>query len=212
VSVGTACAVEMCKPLLAWVLVSNAAERCQELGYHRFEAMKDDSEEQQRSKIHLFWMIYMFDKQLSLRLGRASQLQDWDMSLHLFIAKGASVNGFEGGDMLLYWAKVARIQGQIYERLYSPGAFSKTSTKRSQIADALMKALHTAWREKSATSVVNITNPLDSPATDVPCKRKRSSYEEEEEEEEEEKVFESNDYKKRYLGSSSHTGTENSHV
>lgn len=176
-SVGTACAVEMCKPSLAWVLVSNAAARCQDLGYHRFKTMKNDSEEQQRSKIHLFWMVYMFNKQLSLRLGRASQIQDWDLSLPLLVTKGASINGFEGSRMLLYWAKVARVQGQIYEKLYSPDAFTKTPSKRRRIAVTLINALHQAWRERDGTNVLS-TSSLSNPSeTEVPSNREQRSYE-----------------------------------
>ena len=44
--VGTACAIQQCRPSLAWVLVSNAAELCQNLGYHRFETMKHDTKQE----------------------------------------------------------------------------------------------------------------------------------------------------------------------
>jgi hypothetical protein len=174
-SVGTACAVEMCKPLLAWLLVSKAAELCVDLGYHRFETMKNNTEEQQRSKMHLFWMIYMFDRQLSLRLGRASQIHDWDVSLPLLAARDASPNGFEGSDMLLCWVKVARVQGQIYEKLFSPAAFSKTLTERRRTAVTLISALNQAWSERGYASIMDFTNLLSPNETEIPSKRKRFS-------------------------------------
>ena len=72
-------AIELSKPSLCWTMTSNAASLCQSLGYHRYSTMKDDTEEQRTAKVHAFWFIYMLDKNLSLRLGRASSLQDWDM-------------------------------------------------------------------------------------------------------------------------------------
>lgn len=73
----SAYAIEMCKPSLCWVMISNAAALSQNLGYHRIQTMKEDSEEERMAKIHVFWFIYMMDKTLSLRLGRASIIQDW---------------------------------------------------------------------------------------------------------------------------------------
>jgi hypothetical protein len=43
--------------------------------------MKNDSQEDRETKIYIFWMIYFFDKSMSLRLGRASFIQDFDISL-----------------------------------------------------------------------------------------------------------------------------------
>lgn len=176
-SVGTACAVEMCRPSLAWVLVSNAVELCQNLGYHRFETMKNDTEQEQRSKMHLFWMICMFEKQLSLRLGRASRIQDWDVSLPLLASREVSPNGFEGSHMLIYWAKVAKVQGQIYKKLFSPAAFRTPLEERSRTAVALINAMNKAWSERGQSSIMGFTNTLSPNETEVPSQRKKSLYE-----------------------------------
>ncbi|KAH6639093.1 fungal-specific transcription factor domain-containing protein [Boeremia exigua] len=176
-SVGTACAVEMCKPSLAWVLIANAAERCKSLGYHRFETMRNDPEEDQRSKIHLFWMIFMFDKQLSLRLGRASTIQDWDVSLPLLATKKTPVNSFEESNMIVYWVKVAKIQGQVYEKLFSPATFTKSPSARCQTARNLVDSMNQAWKERGSASVMDFTNLLSPNETELPSKRKRVSHE-----------------------------------
>ncbi|USP78022.1 uncharacterized protein yc1106_05296 [Curvularia clavata] len=147
-SLGTACAVEMCKPSLAWVLVANAAELCKSLGYHRFETMINDTEEDQRAKIDLFWLIFMFDKQLSLRLGRASTIQDWDVSLPLPAAKKTPINSFEESNMICYWVKVAKIQGQVYEKLFSPVTYTKSPSARGQIARNLVDAMGSGLERK----------------------------------------------------------------
>jgi hypothetical protein len=65
----------------------------QDLGYHRYQTMKDDSKEDRETKIYIFWMIYFFDKSMSLRLGRASFIQDFDISLsnpddtHMYVGR-----------------------------------------------------------------------------------------------------------------------------
>jgi hypothetical protein len=175
--VGTACAIQMCRPLLAWVLVSNAAELCQNLGYHRFETMKYDTKLEQRSKMHVFWFVCMFEKQLSLRLGRVSRIQDWDVSLPLLAVRETSPNGSEGGDMLIYWVKVAKVSGQIYEKLFSPAAFRKPFEERSRTAAALVKAMNQAWSERGQESIMDIKNDLNPNETEVPSKRKQLRHE-----------------------------------
>ncbi|KAJ8110062.1 hypothetical protein OPT61_g6993 [Boeremia exigua] len=173
-SMGTACAIEMSRPSLAWVFISNAAALCRDLGYHRFATLHNDTEEDQRSKIHLFWMIYMFDKQLSLRLGRASVIQDWDVSLPVLAPRKVSFKGFEESDMLTYWVKTAKVQGQIYESLFSAAAFLKTPAEREQIASNLVNAMEQAWHERGNTSPMEYTNLLTPNETEVPSRRKRS--------------------------------------
>lgn len=175
--VGIACAIEMSRPSLAWVLASSAAKLCQDLGYHRFETMKDDTKQERRSKMHVFWLVCMFEKQLSLRLGRASRIQDWDVSLPLLAVREASPNGFEGGDMLIYWVKVAKVSGQIYERLFSPAAFRKPLEERSRTAAALVKAMDQAWSERGQASTVDIKSGLCPNETEVPSKRKQPQHE-----------------------------------
>jgi len=76
------------------------------------------------------------DKNLSLRLGRASILQDWDISIPkpLPPPEKGHPDGQRWLDMNYYWIQVAEIQGQVYEHLYSPGSFSKLAEERAQWA------------------------------------------------------------------------------
>ena len=71
----------MCKPSECWALISKAADMCQTLGYHRIGTMAQDTERERDEKIALFWYVYMTDKTVSLRLGRAATIQDYDISL-----------------------------------------------------------------------------------------------------------------------------------
>ncbi|KAF2025655.1 hypothetical protein EK21DRAFT_75922 [Setomelanomma holmii] len=184
---GAACAVEMCKPSLCWVLTSMAGTLCQTLGYHRWQTMKDDTEEERNRKIHIFWMIYMFDKTMSLRMGRASSIQDWDISLPYFTENMLNAEGAAGKEMLAYWVKVARVQGHTYEKLFSPAAFIRPYEERARIAIDLVNQMNQAWFERGdarATDLSNIittaqkgskTTNMSPNDTEVPSRRKRST-------------------------------------
>ncbi|ORY11063.1 fungal-specific transcription factor domain-domain-containing protein [Clohesyomyces aquaticus] len=166
-------AVEMCKPSVCWSLNSAAANLCQHLGYHRIETMKDDTLDERAAKIQLFWFIYVLDKTLSLRLGRASSIQDWDMSLP-FPGTTESPNSLytelAGVDIQVYWIKVAQIQGQSYERLFSPAAFLKTEDERAKTAAELVHALNKAWLDRGEASVLDFTSLPRESVTDLPKK------------------------------------------
>ena len=190
---GTAQAIELCKPSLCWVLVSSAASLCQNLGYHRINTMTNDTPEVRQSKIHVFWMIYIFDKTLSLRLGRASAIQDWDISLPFVLPSDATPRGPEGGQILTYWIKVARIQGQTYEKLFSPAAFLRTPAERTRTAVELVNAMSLAWYERGEACITDLAewssyrkgnsppsklNMHTSPnETELPSKRKHVNLE-----------------------------------
>jgi hypothetical protein len=190
---GATLAIEIGKPSLAWVMSSSAAGLCQHLGYHRHQTMKDDTEEERGSKIHLFWLIYMMDKILALRLGRASAIQDWDISLPFVISTGtgAMQQGADGKQMLSYWIKVARIQGQAYEKLFSPAAFLNSTEERTRTAVELVNAMNQAWYERGDASVMEFAgvrhrNGLSAPnpaiinsspnETEIPSRRKYKSF------------------------------------
>ena len=187
---GSAHAIEMSKPSLCWTMISTAANLAQHLGYHRYQTMKDDTEEERSAKIHLFWFIYMMDKTLSLRLGRASAIQDWDMSLPYpnidsdHARFGSLVQqGQRGTSMLLYWIKVSQIQGQAYKDLFSPAGSLRTPEERARTATELVDGLNKSWSERGEASGLDIAH-LDidygsagketaySEATNLPSRKK----------------------------------------
>jgi len=112
-------------------------------------------------KIFLFWHIYTMDKTLSLRLGRAAIIQDWDMSLPypvhdtgLYSLASPMDNGL-GTRMLHFWIKVAQIQGQVYQKLFSAAAFLRPAEERAQTAKQLVDALNQAWAERGDASALD---------------------------------------------------------
>ena len=157
---GSTHAIGICKPSLCWTMIYTAAQLAQSLGYHRIQTMEDDSEELRDAKIHVFWFIYMMDKTLSLRLGRASTIQDWDMALPYpnidsdHARFGSLVQqGQKGTEMLLYWIKVAQIQGKAYEELFSPAGKLKPVDDRAHTANKLVAALNQAWSERGEVGI-----------------------------------------------------------
>ncbi|KAF2736701.1 hypothetical protein EJ04DRAFT_510814 [Polyplosphaeria fusca] len=156
-SLAAAYAIELAKPSLCWTMNSTAANLCQILGYHRISTMKDDSDEERAAKIHVFWFIYTTDKTLSLRLGRAASIQDWDISLP-FPTNSNTENCFSnsGIQMHLYWIKIAQIQGRTYEKLFSPAAFHQPAAERARIASQLVSELEQAWAERGDASVLDL--------------------------------------------------------
>ncbi|KAF1954350.1 hypothetical protein CC80DRAFT_476084 [Byssothecium circinans] len=191
----SAFAIELCKPSLCWVLITNAAGLAQNLGYHRIQTMANDTEDERSSKIQVFWFIYMIDKTLSLRLGRASVIQDWDMSLPYpsmdddHARFGSLVQmGVKRSSMSLYWIKVAQTQGKVYENLFSPAAFCKSREERARTATELVAALNQAWAERGEASAFyfaytevtppGLTSTMTGPnphTLELPARRKRPS-------------------------------------
>ncbi|KAF1997763.1 hypothetical protein P154DRAFT_547189 [Amniculicola lignicola CBS 123094] len=184
-------AIELSKPTMCWALITNAAAMCMNLGYHRISSMKDDSEELRESKMHVFWFIYSMDRTISLRLGRAPFIQDWDVSLPYpsfpNVPHSIRKNKAPGSQIELYWIHVAQVQGQTYERLFSPAAFLKPEEERAQIATELVAAMDQAWKDRGEASVLDFallgaslpesfskTTSTSPNETDLPSKRELS--------------------------------------
>lgn len=97
--------------------------------------MEHESRPNRERKLRLFWTIYCLNKALSLRLGRASVIQDYDISL----TPGVEDLGIEGAwkEVFPLWIRLAKIQGKVYELLYSPAALAQSEGERVAQAQAL---------------------------------------------------------------------------
>jgi hypothetical protein len=102
--------------------------------------MKSDTEEVRQRKVRAFWNLYAIDKTLSLRLGRASTLQDYNIDLPQ-PEFGDDELSQKYTKLIRYWIAAARIQGLVYEQLYSPGALKQEETLRVQKARLLIQEL-----------------------------------------------------------------------
>ncbi|KAK2009270.1 fungal-specific transcription factor domain-containing protein [Colletotrichum eremochloae] len=145
---GTFHAVEISKPSLAWTLASKASELCQTLGYHRAESLKSTKNDG-KPTVHgmhwhqfLFWNVYYIDKSLSLRLGRASTIPDWHITMPLPTCSEKEQMANPMLPFLVLWIKTAKCQGQIYEQLYSPDSITQPYHVRQTRIHELVSSLH----------------------------------------------------------------------
>ena len=121
------------------MLSSKASELCQSLGYHRIGTCKDESPNETEHKQFLFWIAYVLDKSLSLRLGRSSTIQDYDVTV-----PDARINSLDKSPTAAFfglWVVASRLQGQIYELLYCPDAISQPELSRRSRVQLLLHRL-----------------------------------------------------------------------
>lgn len=162
---GTFYCMELSKPLLCWTLSSKASELCQTLGYHRAVPMKTETLEGARYNHFLFWTTYFVDKSLSLRLGRASTIPDWDIAIDL-----PSAPGHDGQPVLAYfalWIRSARCQGNIYEMLYSPDSIKQPDNVRQTRVEFLVSSLQQLEKDTAETNKIWISIAKDASGEDL---------------------------------------------
>ncbi|RBA22532.1 hypothetical protein FPRO05_00879 [Fusarium proliferatum] len=133
---GAIYAIEVSQPMLAWQLVSGAAGTCQTLGWHQLVPNSDSTTDR---KISLFWLTYLLDKGLSLRLGRPAVIRDDEITLPERLDKGDVPGGWR--DLLTQWIRHSRLVGRAYQDLYSPSALRTSTQERGERARSLIAAL-----------------------------------------------------------------------
>ncbi|KAF4972348.1 hypothetical protein FSARC_1070 [Fusarium sarcochroum] len=126
-TLGALYSVEESRALQAWTLISAAMTFCQTLGYHRLDTSKGENVLHD-IQIRLFWAVYTYENSLSLRLGRCSSIRESDITLPTEPNQHRSI-------------QVGRIQGKVYDQLYSPTGLSSTSNERGGIAQSLAQEL-----------------------------------------------------------------------
>ncbi|KKK12214.1 hypothetical protein ARAM_002411 [Aspergillus rambellii] len=141
-AMGAIHAIEISKPSFAFTLTSTASRLCQTLGYHQESSMEHDSKEAKAAKLSLFWSIYCLDRALSMRLGRGPTIPDYDID----IPSKFPIAGLSEPWSTTYaiWIQLARIQGKVYQRLYSPAALHQPESHR--VAEAHKLAADMQYR------------------------------------------------------------------
>lgn len=125
---GAGHAIQISDYASAWPMVSAAANMCQVLGWHRLPDGYTRDAEAQRV---LFWLIYYFDKCLSLRLGRSSNIQDRDITVS-YPRDPAEAEYRSWHLWFLTLIDIATTHGSIYDHLFSPGSMHDPPKRRSQ--------------------------------------------------------------------------------
>ncbi|THY81783.1 fungal-specific transcription factor domain-containing protein [Aureobasidium pullulans] len=144
-------AIEFSTASLCWSLASKASALCQTLGYHRAVTSHDRVVTNSKYTRFFFWTTYYLDKSLSLRLGRASTIQDWDVTA--IPSSTSSTNQEPVFAFFALWVKTARCQGDIYEMLYSPAAAAQPEQVRRSRVGSLASSLYDIAQETERTKV-----------------------------------------------------------
>ncbi|KAG7038782.1 fungal specific transcription factor domain-containing protein [Colletotrichum scovillei] len=161
-------AIELSKPFLAWTLSSKASEICQTLGYHRESSLNNGRNEDDRLRKFLFWSNYFIDKSLSLRLGRASTIPEWTITV-----TRPSIMDSHPEPALAYfvlWVEAARCQGKIYELLYSPDSVRQRDEERRSRVQSLISDLENLDKATSETNASN-EDTIQRQRTNSDCRK-----------------------------------------
>lgn len=121
-------AIEGCRAAQAWTLACAAANICQTLKYNQRTYSGLEGSPLRATQERLFWTVYKFERGLALRLGRSSSIRDSEITIPTDPDEPKS-------------NRVARIQGKIYEDLYSPLGLALQDDERGYKANILADEL-----------------------------------------------------------------------
>lgn len=125
------------------LLISVSARHCLSLGYHR-KPKRGVSEVDAERQSRLFWHVYMSEASLTLRLGRAAIIQDYDVDVPP--AKPPRAEGYLAWTVSFeLFLDFARLQAQIYSALYSPASKMIDPSRRKQCVTDLAVQMN-QWR------------------------------------------------------------------
>lgn len=138
-------ALFMARPAILWAMTSKALDMCQTLGYHRVQTHIHDTPAMREQKIWMFWVMYMTSMAVSLRLGRPSAMPEYDISVQIPKPDETSFNRF--GNAVVRCMQFSRVQGRIYEVLYSYSALSQQPRIRAHRAGLLADDLRAVYMQ-----------------------------------------------------------------
>ncbi|CUS14998.1 unnamed protein product [Tuber aestivum] len=144
---GAVVAIEVSRPGLCWSLVSGAARLATAIGLHRRPPSPCPfSKVELEERKAIFWNVYILDKCLSLTFGRSTSLPDFDCDTELPEGDG------KAGYFLNFIAliKLAKIQSNIYMRLYSAAATRQETAEKEKAILELDLELRAWWTQSRA--------------------------------------------------------------
>lgn len=110
-----------------------------------------DNDPLRSAQERLFWAVYRFDKAISFRLGRPSTIRDSEITLPF------------GPDEQPRPTRLARLQGKVYDQLFSPVGLSRLDHERTYMAEALAEELRGLINETHAEISVCFHCPSSGP-------------------------------------------------
>ncbi|KAL5335380.1 hypothetical protein BJX70DRAFT_390670 [Aspergillus crustosus] len=156
--------------LLSSTFISVAARHCLTLGYHRALTYQSLEPRLASNIARVFWTVYLLDKNMALVLGRASSIQDYDLDVpYPTCSEVPAVRPWDEG--FVTYLTLGRLQGQIYERVYSAAALRTAPEVRAQQINNLAQELHQWHRRMYNIDFSQITAPhlleLSKPTWDI---------------------------------------------
>ena len=142
-------ATEESKPQLAWTLMSSAAKHLISLGYHRRSTYERLQPQEAEAMRRLFWRIFAHDRVMSLNLGRGTIMREEETDVDL-ITLPSDPRIRQWDEIYLQFLQFSRIQGYIYEELYSLSA-SRRSLEERQSSCAKLDFMLRKWRSTATT-------------------------------------------------------------
>lgn len=100
----------------------------------------------------MFWQVYIYDRNTSLRVGRPPSIPEYDVSTECL--DPSRLSHYEPAVIYLhrFWAYVADVHGAISQKLYSPVGSRQTFEQRTRLVKTLAAKLQSAWIERRQVS------------------------------------------------------------
>ncbi|KAF4952543.1 hypothetical protein FGADI_6614 [Fusarium gaditjirri] len=133
-------------PVLARSLVNAGLSHCQMMGYHREVTYQKDQSGFAENKRRLFWTLYVCDKTNSLHFGNASRVQDFEVDAHYPTIPDDPAEK-PWAELFRLAIRLAKIQGLIFDKLYSVAGLQSPAVDRRRWIDALVADMH-QWRHE----------------------------------------------------------------
>lgn len=134
------------KPYLYWNLVSAAVTHCQSLGYHRELTYSNVPSSQADNIRRLFWTVYAFDKNMSLVLGRVSNMQSVEIDTHHpIVSSDLALRAWD--ESFIKGINLAELQGRIFAGLYCNVTMVRDSFERTQLISDLAASME-QWHDE----------------------------------------------------------------
>ncbi|KAH7025320.1 hypothetical protein B0J12DRAFT_686459 [Macrophomina phaseolina] len=119
---------------LSWTYISSACTMCLTLGFHRRSIVENDHPAVVKEKLHVFWMLYMSDKNLSYTLGRCSNFRDCDIDCDYFpISTNRRLAPWDLANLVCI--KLGTLQSKVYDSLYTATARQLVPDTKTQLVE-----------------------------------------------------------------------------
>ncbi|KAI3062566.1 transcriptional regulator family: Fungal Specific TF [Aspergillus niger] len=146
------------KPSLYWRLVSAAAAHCQSLGYHRETTYRNILSGKADNIRRLFWTVYIFDKNMSLLLGRVSNMQGVMIDVR-YPAISSDLGRRAWDESFIMGIRLAEFQDRIFTSLYNAATSIEDASERARLISDLESAMeqwHLELKQINPEGVNNI--------------------------------------------------------